>query len=106
MNKLFCPFLKNDQRVKREPTQEQKLCQDDEGNELWVRIYKQDDGLCLATSLLRFPELGYEVEMKYDYGYPPVGVDPLEVSAQSILVNEWGIDSFFIIAKGIIAKEK
>lgn len=105
MKKLFCPFLKNDQRINKEPTQERKLYQDDKGNELWVRIYKQADGFCLATDLSRFPELGYEVEMKYDWGHPPAGVDPVEICAQAML-EEWGVDSFFIIAKGIINREK
>jgi len=91
-------FLKYKESVRREPDAEALMYRDEEGNELWIRIYEEPNGYCIATTLSRFPKLGYEVELEYDSGRPPMDVDPLEACIEGMRSN-WRIpDDFFSVA--------
>ena len=93
MKKILGEFLRDDPRVKEPPTDQRKVYQDREGNELWVKLYRQQDGYCLVTVMTKFPKQGIEVETKYDTGYPPKGEDPLDICTYHI-INDWGVEHF------------
>jgi len=95
MKRILGEFLRDDLRVKEQPTDQRKIYQDREGNEFWVKLYRQQDGYCLVTVMTKFPKQGIEVETKYDTGYPPKGEDPLDICTHHI-VNDWGVEHFLI----------
>jgi hypothetical protein len=97
-------FLKDKDGVRREPDAEALIYKNGDGNELWIRIYEWPDGYCIATTLSRFPKLGYEVELEYDSGKPPMDVDPLEACIEGMR-RYWKIpEDFFSVALAELKK--
>ena len=97
-------FLKYKDSVRRDPDAEALVYKGSDGNELWIRVYEEPNGYCIATTLSRFLELGYEVELEYDSGKPPMDVDPLEACIEGIR-RYWRVpDDFFSVALAELKK--